>query len=89
MTIEEKIEKWLFNSGMFEDQAKAVMEMVKADKANEAMEGRWGDSAEGYPDVLFSVLLMSVRDAALEYIDANCPLAWFRPMFVRKKGEAR
>ena len=83
MTIEEKIKKWLINQGMFVDQAEAVMEMVKINQVNEAMAGRWNDVAEGYPDVIFTIVLASVKDAALEYIDTNCPQAWFRPMFVR------
>ncbi len=52
------------------------------DKANKAMANRWSDTADDYPAPLFTVLKMSVKHSALEYIDANCPEAWFRPIFV-------
>ncbi len=81
MTLEEKFKKLLFESGMFESDAEAVMEAVKADSANKAMAGRWSDMAEGYPKALYGLLWVEVKRAALKYIDANCPQAWFRPMF--------
>lgn len=81
MTVEEKLKKMLIDHGMFEDQAVAVMELVKADKVNESMENRWNDEAAGYPPRLFVALWMSVSNHALEYIDEKCPKAWFRPMF--------
>jgi len=82
MTIEEKVKEWLVGQGMFENQAAVVLEMMKADEANEAMAGRWADRIEGYHSGFFAIIAVSARDAALRYIDANCPHAWFRPMFV-------
>lgn len=82
MTIEERIKEWLYNHGMFEDQADAVVKAMKTDEANVAMVNRWGDDVEDYLDSLMVVLLVAAKHAALEYIDANCPRAWFRPMFV-------
>ncbi len=81
MTIQERILELLQEHGMWPDQAAEVVEMVKADKANEAMAGRWDDSAEGYSISLIAALWFSIKDTALQYIDANCPKAWFRPMF--------
>lgn len=83
-TIEDKLKEMLFNHGLFEDQTATVMEMMKADEVNEAMEGRWGENVEDYPPVLLSVLWLSMRDCALRYIDANCPKAWFRSLFVNE-----
>lgn len=81
MTFEEKCLNLLQEYGMWPDQAMEVLEMVKADEANKAMIGRWSDSVEGYPASLIAVLWLSVKDVALQYIDANCPTAWFRTMF--------
>jgi len=61
--------------------ADAVMEAVKSAPENEAMQGRWSDSAEGYPPAIFILAWMSAKEKALEWIDANCPKAWYRPMF--------
>jgi len=80
MTIEEQIKEWLFSQGMWENQAAAIVEIMKADDANKAMAGRWG---EDYPDALFPALLPSVKQAALDYIDANCPQTHLRHLFTR------
>lgn len=82
VTVEDKLKEMLFNHGLFENQATTIVEMVKADKANEATERRWEDNVEDYPSVFLSALWLSVQDCALQYIDANCPEAWFRSLFV-------
>ena len=82
MTIEDKIREMLVEHGMFENDAAAVVETMKADEANEPMAHRWNDNIEDYPPSILVVLWMEARNVALEYIDANCPKAWFRPMFV-------
>ena len=87
VTIENKIKEILVSHGLLEKQAAAIVEMVKADEANEAMERQWKDDAEGYPSVLLSALWHSVERCALQYIDANCPEAWFRSLFVREGNE--
>lgn len=81
MTVEEKLVDMLYNQGLFRPQAVEIVEHVKADKANESMAERWQDVADGYPDQIFAVLWISVKDHALQWIDENCPNAWFRPMF--------
>ena len=88
MTFEDKIKSMLFERGMFENDAAAVIEMMKADEIHESMAHRWNDNTEDYPQSLLSVLWHSAKDTALKYIDANCPLAWFRPMFVNPTTEA-
>ena len=78
MTIEENLIEMLVNDGMDDAQAKQVMERVKADKINDAM---WSHDIEDYPESLLDLLWLSTKGHALEWIDANLPLAWFRPMF--------
>ena len=81
MTIEDKIKEMLSERGMFDSQVTAVMEAVKANDIHESMAHRWNDSTEDYPQGLLAILWASAKATALEYIDANCPDAWFRPMF--------
>ena len=81
MTVEEKLKSMLVECGMFENQADDVLVRVQADEAHEAMLGRWNEPADNYPEQLYLVLWMAVKDAALAWIDENCPRAWFRPMF--------
>jgi len=82
-TIESKITKILVSKGLFPEQAAQVMELVKAAPENESMQGRWSDAPEGYPDFMMGALVVSVNSYALEWIDANKPRAWFRPMFAQ------
>ena len=82
MTIEDKIMEMLVEHGMWDNQAVAVMEMMKADEVNESMAHRWNDNVEDYPLSMLAILWMKAKGTALKYIDANCPEAWFRPMFV-------
>lgn len=81
MTIEEKLVEMLYESGLFKNQAVEIVERAKANVVNESMQNRWQDQAEGYPPQLLAVLWVSVKDHALEWIDENCPQAWFRPLF--------
>lgn len=71
----------LVANGMFEDQAQAVMAEVMDQPANDAMYVRWHDQMEGYPPQMKPVCWMSISSGALEWIDKNCPQAWFRGMF--------
>lgn len=81
MTIRQWAEKYCFENGMFEKDAKAVVEMAIADKENEAMERRWDEPIDGYPPQLLAVLTMSINQAAIKHIEENCPQAWYKAMF--------
>lgn len=72
----------LVDRGMFEDQAKLVMDAVMANPSNEAMRNRWNTAVDNYPTQMQAVCWMSIAAEALEWIDKNCPNAWFRGMFV-------
>lgn len=80
MNWREWAENQLQARGLFPDQAKAVIDIAAASAENESMASRWSDSVDGYPETMKSVLWMSIKTHALEWIDTNCPQAWFRPM---------
>lgn len=79
MTFEDKLKAMLVERGLFDDQADEILALVKADEANKAMRGRWQDNIEEYPPQMIVVLWISVKDAALKWIDEHCPQASFRP----------
>lgn len=81
-TIREYFEEKLQSMGMFENQAKGVMDSVVSTQGS-VMIGRWSDDVNDYPPVMTNILWLEVEVAALDYIDTNCPQAWFRPMFDR------
>jgi len=81
MTFKQSIIEYLTSNGMFDSQAVATFEAMEADPANKPMQGRWGESTEGYPPSMIAILRLAAKRAALAYIDEHIPRAWFRPMF--------
>lgn len=82
MTFSELVTSYLEKNGMFPNQSNAVLAKVQASEAGQTMKGRWNDDVSGYPDIMQGLVLLSANDCAVEYIDAEIPKAWFRPMFV-------
>jgi hypothetical protein len=80
-TIKQTIIEKLQEHGLWPNEAKEVMEMVEADPANESMQGRWGESPEGYPAIIMAAAWMSARWNALEWINKNKPLHFAKGMF--------
>ncbi len=81
MTVKEKGLARLYECGLFQDQAEAIMELVIADPANKSMKERWNDAIEDYPQALWNVLWLSIKRVTRKYIEEHCPEAWFRSMF--------
>ena len=79
MTIRQWCEDQCCQRGMFPEDARAVVDALAAEDTT--MEGRWDHPVDGYPAQLLFVLRMCLDDHALQWIDANCPKAWYRPLF--------
>jgi len=73
---------YLMTRGMSHEQACSVMIGVINAEENDVMKDRWQTPIEGYSPVMLNILYLSCNDYALQYIEKNCPQAWFRPMFV-------
>lgn len=81
MTVEDKIKEMFIECHLSGEEAATIVEMMKAKKHHAPMAHRWNDNVEDYPQGLLNLLWRSAKATALEYIDATCPLAWFRSMF--------
>ena len=81
MTIREKLKSMMFENGMFPEQAEAVLMGMEADESHDALTEVFGKEIEGYPVQFLAVAWLTTRHAALDWIDENIPLAWYRPMF--------
>lgn len=81
MTIEQELYRRIFECGVFDKDVAAIIERVKASPENEAMITRWNDDVDDYPSAMISIAWLSAKRHALEYIDENCPQAWFRGAF--------
>lgn len=84
ITFLSKLRSDLQSNGMFENQALEVLDrMIKAEhEAKGSMASRWNDDVEGYPEGVYTVLWLTCKHYALQYIDDVCPAAWFRPCFL-------
>ncbi|MFZ2310449.1 MAG: hypothetical protein WAW11_02805 [Patescibacteria group bacterium] len=83
MTTREKLIKMLVDNGMFESQAKKVLEIAipKIEEATSNHDFTWDRPAEEYPESLYEIMWICVKATAKDWLAENAPQAWFRPMF--------
>lgn len=81
MTTKEKLIAWMVGNGMFEDQAQEVFNLVRPALEIDGYRITWDRPAEEYPNAMYAVWILTLKPIALAWIDENCPMAWFRPMF--------
>jgi hypothetical protein len=84
MTVREKLESMLVANGMFEKQAKEVIEL-SIPKLNELADDytiTFESPSNQYPDMIYKLWYVTIKPIALKWIDDNKPMAWFREMFV-------
>ena len=82
MTFEDKIKELLENHGMFGRQITEVLSYAKNHELLKTIEGKWHEDIEGYPQTMVTVIWLSMKVIVIEWIDAECPQAFFRPMFI-------
>ena len=82
MTVEQFAVDYLNKNGMFENDAKTVVEFARTHELMEAMADSWQKPIEGYPEPMKIFLLISLRRIAVEWIEANQPEAWYKAVFV-------
>ena len=83
MTVREKLESMLVANGMFENQAKEVIDL-SIPKLNELADGytiTFESPSKQYPDMIYNLWFITIKPIALKWIDDNKPMAWFREMF--------
>ena len=86
ITVRQKFESVLVERGMFPEQAKTVMNLAITEIDSSGIgQITWNRPADEYPSSIYAVLMLTVEKVALEWIDANMPMAWFRPMFDREQ----
>lgn len=81
MTFRQWAEDYCVQNGMYEKQAKEVVQQLIDHPASEAMAGRWDSNMDDYSPQMKNVLLLGLKHQALAWIDKNVPKAWYRPMF--------
>lgn len=81
MTTLENQTQLLFNMGLFQPQAEAIMK-VAVEELNESVNVNWNDDITGYPPAIQGMIHLAIKPIALNWIEENCPNAWFKEMFV-------
>lgn len=83
MTVKEKFIDRLVSSGLFETQAKEVMDKAipEIEKLTKGYHITWDQPADEYPDQLYSFWWVTVKKVVIVWIEKNIPQAWFKPMF--------
>lgn len=81
MNFKEFFKKELYQRGLFEEQCDEIMDTVIKDDTLESMNDRWDDDMKSYPDTMKVIIWIAVKKAAIEYIEKNCPGAWFKALF--------
>lgn len=77
-TYEQYFHNYLYQNGMFPQQAQAVLDSIRNE---EPFAYALKQAHEGFPPAMATVLTMSLKRAAVKWIDANIPQAWFRAVF--------
>jgi hypothetical protein len=84
MTVRGKLENMLVLNGMFESQAKEVIELSipKLNELDKDYTITFDSSSNSYPDVIYQLWFMTIKPIALEWIDKNKQMACYRGMFL-------
>lgn len=84
MTVRDRFESMLVGNGMFESQAKEVMD-IAIPQLNESVEYyqiTFNRPQEEYQCGIYGVIFDIIKPIALKWIEDNAPNAWFKPMFM-------
>ena len=84
MTTQEKFESIIYNMGVFENDAKAIIETAKPELAAllPSYKITWDRPASEYPEPFYNVAMITVKKVALKWIEENKPNAWFKAVFM-------
>jgi len=81
MTLYEWAFEFCKQRGMLESEAFEVVERAMLHPATVGVRGRWGESYDSYPEPMRRLLTRSLCESALGWIEAECPHAFYRPLF--------
>lgn len=84
MTFEQSIETHLTSNGLFPTQARAIIDEIKnsTDEHAKSVAEMFPQDVDGYPEIMRTVIMISVNSLALEWLNKNAPQHWARPMFM-------
>ncbi len=83
MTVEQKLLTYLTDRGMSDNQAKEVLsDYLKSVAKDTDYQITLGSDSGSYPNEVYHALFSGLNHQAVQWIEKNVPLAWFKPMFL-------
>ncbi len=83
MTTKEKLVNSLEQQGLFNTQAKEIVELAipELEKLCPGYRITWDKPAEEYPSPMYVVWFIAMKPIALKWINEHAPMAWFKSLF--------
>ena len=79
MTVQTEMKKYLTSNGMSDSQAESVITETKKEMSGTF--NNWDSQIDAYSNQLQNLIKLSVKQTALQWLNKNKPMAWFKPMF--------
>lgn len=82
MTVKERLIQMCVERGMFKNEANKVINKAIGNMNEHGWNQiKWNDLSEEYPDSVYAVLFLTICEYVIEWSNANCPNAFYRPEF--------
>lgn len=83
MTVEQTLLKYLTDRGMSDNQAKEVLaDYLKSVSKDTNYQITLSSDSGAYPQAVYNAFFSGLNHQAIQWIEKNIPLAWFKPMFL-------
>ena len=79
MTVQTEMTNYLIANGMSNYQAESVI--IAAKKEMSTTFNNWDSEMDTYSSMSQSLLVTTFKQVALDWLNKNKPMAWFKPMF--------
>jgi len=82
MTVRNKLEANLISNGMYEQQAKEIIDISIVEIQKNEKNISFNAPADSYPKVVYNALYLTIKPIALKWIEENKPAAWNKGLFM-------
>lgn len=79
MTVEAAMTNYLISNGMSDNQSESVIDETKKEMSGTF--NNWDSEIDAYSNQLQNLIKLSVKQTALDWLNKNKPMAWFKTMF--------
>lgn len=80
-TIRERLASYLYNHGLFENQAEEVVQRIEANDAHKALNEVLHKDWDDYPREFHAAAILALKAETVKWIDNFFPQHWARAFF--------